>query len=439
MKILVVEDDRKVAGFIEQGLREEGYAVDVAPDGDEATTLAHVYDYDLVVLDVMLPKKNGLQVAAELRREGRKTPILMLTARDTTEDVVRGLDAGADDYLAKPFKFDELLARVRALIRRGGASRTELLSYGPVELDRLKHKVKVKGKKLELTPKEFQLLEHFLLRPEEVIRRTELLEKVWDLHFDPETNEYRGLVAVLNRTLERIDAAFNNQRRLTADVSHELRSPLTALRGEIEVALRAERSPRDYQRVLRSSLEEIDCLTVMSEDLLLITRAGAGLLGARRVPTDVNALIRRELDGIRGRIEEKQLTVRTELDPALDSLALDPALAGRLLEELLDNAVKFAPHGGSVALATTAAEGGLRLTVENSGLPLAEDELAHLFEPFYRADQARTRGTGTGLGLAVAAAVTSLHGGSIRAVNVPSGGVRLECALVGASQARHAA
>ena len=101
--------------------------------------------------------------------------------------------------------------------------------------------------------------------------------------------------------------------------------------------------------------------------------------------------------------------------------------------------MKFAPHGGSVALATTAAEGGLRLTVENSGLPLAEDELAHLFEPFYRADQARTRGTGTGLGLAVAAAVTSLHGGSIQAVNVPSGGVRLECELVGASQARHAA
>jgi len=254
-----------------------------------------------------------------------------------------------------------------------------------------------------------------------------------------ETDEYRCLVAVLNRMLERIDAAFKNQRRLTADVSHELRSPLTALRGEIEVALRAERSPREYQRVLRSSLEEIDRLTVMSEDLLLITRAAAGLLAARWVPTDVNTLIRRELDGIRGRIEEKQLTVRTELDPALDSLALDPALAGRLIEELLDNAVKFAPHGGSVVVATTVAAGGLRLTIENSGLPLAEDERAHLFEPFYRADQARTRGTGTGLGLAVAAAVTTLHGGSIRAVNVPSGGVRLECELVGASQARHAA
>src|ERR1700758_371957 len=167
MKILVVEDDRKVAGFIEQGLREEGYAVDVAPDGEEGTTLAHVYDYDLVVLDVMLPKKNGLQVAAELRREGRHTPILMLTARDTTEDVVRGLDSGADDYLTKPFKFVELLARVRALVRRGGAARTELLTYGRIELDRLKHKVRVKGRAVELTPKEFHLLEHFLLHPEE--------------------------------------------------------------------------------------------------------------------------------------------------------------------------------------------------------------------------------------------------------------------------------
>src|SRR6266498_89964 len=148
MKILVVEDDRKVAGFIEQGLREEGYVVDVAPDGDQGTMLAHVYDYDLLVLDVMLPKKTGLQLAAELRREGRATPILMLTARDTTEDVVRGLDAGADDYLTKPFKFDELLARVRALVRRA-----------------------------------------------------ELLEKVWDMHFDPESNVVDVHVGNLRRKL----------------------------------------------------------------------------------------------------------------------------------------------------------------------------------------------------------------------------------------------
>ncbi len=188
MKILVVEDDRKVAGFIELGLREEGYAVDVARDGEEATMLGHVNDYDAILLDLMLPKKNGVQVATELRREGRATPILMLTARDATEDVVRGLDAGADDYLTKPFKFDELLARLRALLRRGGSSRLERLQYGPLTLDRLRHEVRIDGALLDLTPREFQLLEHFLLHPEEVIRRTELLEKVWDMHFDPESN-----------------------------------------------------------------------------------------------------------------------------------------------------------------------------------------------------------------------------------------------------------
>ena len=254
-----------------------------------------------------------------------------------------------------------------------------------------------------------------------------------------DTDEYRGLVAVLNRMLARIDAAFKNQRRLTADVSHELRSPLTALRGEIEVALRTERSPRDYQRVLHSALEEIDGLTAMSDDMLLITRAAAGLVTARPASTDVNAILRHHLDGMRGRIEEKALTVQADLDPELASVGVDPALTRRLLDELLDNAVKFAPHGGEVVVATTVAGRGLRLTVANSGPPLSADELAHLFEPFYRADQARTRGTGTGLGLAFAAAVTRLHGGSIRAVNVASGGVRLECELSGLTNARHAA
>lgn len=188
MKILVVEDDRKVASFIKHGLEEEGNAVDVAMDGEEATMMAHVYDYDIILLDVGLPKKNGFQVAAELRRERRPTPILMLTSRDAPEDIVRGLDAGADDYLAKPFHFEELLARIRALARRGGADRLEELRYGPIAMDRLQHRVTVDGHALDLTPKEFQLLEYFLLHPEDVVRRTTLLEKVWDMHFDPESN-----------------------------------------------------------------------------------------------------------------------------------------------------------------------------------------------------------------------------------------------------------
>jgi two-component system, OmpR family, copper resistance phosphate regulon response regulator CusR len=201
MRILLVEDDRKVAGFIEQGLQEEGYAVDLAPDGDEATMLAHVNEYDVILLDVVLPKKNGFQIAAELRREGRNTPILMLTSRDAAEDVVRGLDAGADDYLAKPFPFDVLLARIRALCRRGGAERLEVLRYGVVALDRLRHVATVNHRRLDLTPKEFQLLEYFLLHPEEVVRRTTLLEKAWDMHFDPESNVVDVHVGNLRRKL----------------------------------------------------------------------------------------------------------------------------------------------------------------------------------------------------------------------------------------------
>lgn len=188
MRILIVEDDRKVAGFIQMGLREEGYAVDVARDGEQAVSNAHVNDYDAILLDLMLPKKNGIQITKELRREGRTTPILMLTARDSTEDVVRGLDAGADDYLTKPFKFDELLARLRALLRRGGAKRMDRLVYDSIEMDRIKHELYVNGKLFAVTPREFQILEHFLLNPEKVIKRTELLEKVCDLHIDPESN-----------------------------------------------------------------------------------------------------------------------------------------------------------------------------------------------------------------------------------------------------------
>jgi len=201
VRILVVEDDRKVAGFIELGLQEEGYVVDVAGDGDEASMLAHVNEYDVILLDVVLPRKNGFQIAAELRREGRSTPILMLTSRDAAEDVVRGLDAGADDYLAKPFPFDVLLARIRALGRRGGAARLEVLRYGSVELDRIRHIATVNHLRLELTRKEYQLLEYFLLHPEEVIRRTTLLEKVWDMHFDPGSNVVDVHVGNLRRKL----------------------------------------------------------------------------------------------------------------------------------------------------------------------------------------------------------------------------------------------
>ena len=162
---------------------------------------AHVNEYDVILLDIVLPKKNGFQVAMELRSEGRNTPILMLTSRDAVEDVVRGLDSGADDYLPKPFPFDELLARVRALVRRGGAERLDVLRYDAVELDLVRHIATANDRPLDLTPKEFQLLEYFLLHAEDVVRRTTLLEKVWDMQFDPESNVIDVHIKNLRRKL----------------------------------------------------------------------------------------------------------------------------------------------------------------------------------------------------------------------------------------------
>ena len=201
MRLLVVEDDRKVASFLAKGLREEGYSVDVAHEGTDGQMKARVHDYDLLILDVMLPGRNGLEIVRSLRAAESRVPILLLTARDTQEDVVMGLDAGADDYLRKPFGFDELLARVRALLRRGGAARSETLRYADVELDRIRHEARRGTRVLDLTPKEFQLLEYLMMNVERVVRRTELLEKVWDLQFDPMSNVVDVHVGNLRRKL----------------------------------------------------------------------------------------------------------------------------------------------------------------------------------------------------------------------------------------------
>jgi len=246
-----------------------------------------------------------------------------------------------------------------------------------------------------------------------------------------DTEEYEGLVAVLNRMLERLERGFAAQRRLTADVSHELRTPLTALRGEIEVALRADRSSREYQQVLRSALEEIERLTTMGEDLLLITRADARMLPCHRRPTDVADLVEQSLQGFRRLIEEKGITVDRTLQLG-HAVSVDPALVARVVGHLLDNAVKHTPLGGRIHVGVgDGASGMVRLVVTNSGPPIAPEDLPHLFEPFYRADpaRARTNGGGAGLGLAMVAAIAQLHDGTARVAADPAGGARFEVDL----------
>ena len=245
-----------------------------------------------------------------------------------------------------------------------------------------------------------------------------------------DTEEYEGLVAVLNRMLERLERGFAAQRRLTADVSHELRTPLTALRGEIEVALRAPRTQREYEHVLRSGLEEIERLTELSEDLLLVTRAEARLVSPQRVATDIEALIGDRLDKLQRRCQERDLAVERSLRAGQRAVLVDPDLVGRLVDHLLENALQFTPVGGTirVQLDPIPAGAGLRIAVENSGPGIAADDLPHLFEPFYRTDPARTRSAegGTGLGLALVASIAHLHGGVARASSVPGRSTRFE-------------
>lgn len=203
MRILVVEDEKKVASFIKRGLEEEQYEVLTAADGEEGLKLALEKPFDLIVLDWMLPKKDGLSVLKDLRERKNVTPILMLTAKDSVEDIVAGLDSGSDDYLTKPFAFAELLARVRALLRRSELDRGAEIRFADLRLDPVTHKVWRKEKEIDLTAKEYGLLEYFMRNPHQVLTRTMIAEHVWDYTFDSFTNIIDVYVNYLRKKIDR--------------------------------------------------------------------------------------------------------------------------------------------------------------------------------------------------------------------------------------------
>jgi len=205
MRILVVEDEPRIASFVAKGLREEAYAVDVSLDGDDALYKASINDYDAIILDVMIPGKDGFQVCSELRANGSAVPIIMLTARDHLQDRIEGLDSGADDYLPKPFAVAELLARLRALLRRGHVVRQEAIRIGDLLIDTRARRATRGGKTLPLTTKEYALLEYLAREQGRVVDRSELAEHVWDEHFDPFSN----LIDVhINRLRGKVDKGF---------------------------------------------------------------------------------------------------------------------------------------------------------------------------------------------------------------------------------------
>jgi len=208
MRILVVDDDRAILKLITRVLRDESYAVDTASTGEEARTLALVNEYDGIVLDLQLGDRHGFEILQELRRNGRPTPVLLYSGQADTESIVRGLDAGADDYVVKPVSNEELRARVRTLIRRGaGSSRVgEQTRAGNLTLNRLTRRVTCNGEDLSLTSMELKLLEHLMLRTGETVTRSELHDKVWDMHFDPSSNVIDAHVARLRKKLQQAGA-----------------------------------------------------------------------------------------------------------------------------------------------------------------------------------------------------------------------------------------
>jgi DNA-binding response OmpR family regulator len=203
VRVLVIEDNPKIAATLRQGFSEQGYAVDVTHTGFQGEESAAIQPYDLVVLDVMLPDRDGVDVCKALRRRGVATPILMLTALSATPDKVSGLNAGADDYLTKPFEFDELLARARALLRRGKAAESSVLRYRDVELDLTRRTVKRGEETIALTAKEFALLEYFMRNAGRVLTRTSIGEHVWDMNFEPTSNVIDVYVSMLRRKIDK--------------------------------------------------------------------------------------------------------------------------------------------------------------------------------------------------------------------------------------------
>jgi len=208
MRILVIEDEVKIAQFIKRGLKEEGYAVDVAGDGEEGHFMLSSNEYDAIILDLMLPKIDGLTLCATLRKEGNQTPIIMLTAKDTVKDKVKGLDSGADDYLPKPFAFEELLARVRVLLRKKDGRVQTQLKVDDLTLDLLTHTVTRGSREIDLTVKEYALLEYLMRNAGNIVTRTMISEHVWDINFDTFTNV---IDVYINYLRNKIDNGFENK------------------------------------------------------------------------------------------------------------------------------------------------------------------------------------------------------------------------------------
>src|SRR6202171_2957951 len=536
MRVLVVEDDRRLAESLRRSLMESRMAVDVTHNGKNGVAAASTAPYDVIVLDLMLPLLDGLEVARRLRESKVDIPILMLTARDGVDDRVAGLEAGADDYLVKPFALREVVARLRALTRRHVPNRKAELRAGKVLLDTAAHTLTVAAHEWDMTAKDFAILEYFLLNQGRLLTRSQILEHAWDYDFDggrhlievyigrlrkkvteagghwpilidshgvprrvyamplatgtspaqplvvsrsvqemvdaerrtllilvatsavllviggvltywlagralrpvrtitgmarsisehdlhrrgdikAPPDELGELVDTFNSMLGRLEAAFTSMTRFTADASHELRAPLALMRTEVEGALSRNRNAEEYRRILESLQQEVEHLSRLSDQLLILARADAGALVPAKEPIDVADFLH-ETAARWPDAASKRGSLLEVTAPSHGQLQADPALLRRVVDNLIDNAVRHTADGTPVALRGYAAGDGWNVEVADHGPGVAPENRDRLFTRFARADSARSpEDGGAGLGLALSAAIAAAHGGTLELV-----------------------
>jgi OmpR-family two-component system manganese-sensing sensor histidine kinase len=477
MRILIIEDDNRIAKPLAEDLKHQNHVVDIANDGIEGLEYAQSGKYDLILLDLMLPRLDGITVCQRLRADKYSTPILMLTARDTTSDKIIGLDAGADDYLVKPFELEELAARIRALARRNIDTRQPILIHGDLQLDPSNCNVTYAGKHLSLTPKEYMILECFLKNPTQVLTRLLILDKLWEFdklsgeetvkthianlrkklktvgssepiigsdnkkligyvrasqsleEFNETLNKLDwglggGVIVALvisgvggvwltRQAMQPIEESFERLKQFTADASHELRSPLMVIKSNTAVALKYPEGIRE------TDAEKFQAITSATNQMTHLTENLLFLARYDKLPNQgqENINIAFVLDNLIELYEpqavSKQIILKYQLNENF-YIRGDSIELIRLFTNLIQNAIHYTPLAGTIEITASRIGSHIIVDVKDTGVGIALDHLEKVFERFWRADKSRSYNFGgSGLGLAIAQAIAQNHGGLI--------------------------
>ncbi|MGB5985903.1 MAG: ATP-binding protein [Desulfobacterales bacterium] len=463
MKILFVEDDLKIAFFVKNGLQEAGFVVDHLADGESGLYMALNYKYDAAIVDLMLPKLDGLTLIKSIRSRKDRTPVLILSARRSLNERIEGLEIGADDYLTKPFSFAELLARLKALLRRANPGlESSVLTVSNLTVDLSRRKATRGENAIELQPLEFKLLVYLMRNGGQIVSKTmksaqhylaifrklflwvigvsivaagvsglfmarralsgisrvthtaqkisqgNLQERVATAN---QCREIRHLADTFNLMLDRIEDLIHRMQEVTENIAHDLRSPLSRIRGIAEMSLISTTQAVTPAQAAENTIEECDSLIRIINTMLDLTEIEAGVNKFDLQQVDLNQILRSACDLFETLAHEQGIEITLQMTEGVVVQSNRPQLQ-RLVYNLIDNAIKYTPSGGAVTIRAEAAPQHVLISVTDTGCGIPPDELPHIFDRFYRVDQSRSK-PGSGLGLSLARAIAHALKGTI--------------------------